>query len=144
MNVSTCCDKITIARINKRNELLQRVCDGYGHELADLKATNQKLREALESAETMLYEGKAASMIVLLIHKALSGKGARERHEKVAKERDAMREQLREEFAMAALARLCGLNWCTKEIPTPSVRDHAEHAYRYADAILKTRGELNE
>lgn len=57
------------------------------------------------------------------------------------KELYSYRLTIRDQFAMAALAGLCGLNWCSKEIPNPSPKDHAVQAYRYADAMMVTRRE---
>jgi len=46
---------------------------------------------------------------------------------------------LRDQFAMAALTGLTGLNWRTKETSEPTAKDHAIQAYKYADAMLAHR-----
>jgi hypothetical protein len=46
---------------------------------------------------------------------------------------------LRDQFAMAALNGLCGLNWSTPSKSSPNPKDHAIQAYLYADAMLAER-----
>lgn len=68
----------------------------------------------------------------------------KERADKAEKELKAAKITLRDQFAMAALSGLCGLNWRTKETPNPTAKDHAEQAYRYADAMLEFRKQSAE
>lgn len=46
---------------------------------------------------------------------------------------------LRDQFAMAALTGLCGLNWRTTDTEMPTAKDHAKQSYKYADAMLAQR-----
>lgn len=47
---------------------------------------------------------------------------------------------LRDQFAMAALNGLCGLNWVMLgKTEVPTAKDHASMAYKYADAMLAER-----